>query len=159
MKTNKENLSQGPAFFKNRILIILVTVGILSVSFFLSGVVLRGPVICMSHGLAGLPCPACGLTRGFCALADLDIVGAIESNALCIPLFLLFIIAPLVAAWEMISRRRLKFYRFMYSMKLAYILGGALALYHIGRCACWIANGSFVNQYIKTSWTYSLFFQ
>src|SRR5262245_33544514 len=43
--------------------------------------------ICAFKNLTGLPCPGCGLTHSFCALAKGDIGGAFLFNALGPPLF------------------------------------------------------------------------
>jgi len=47
--------------------------------------------LCMFKALTSLPCPGCGLTHSFCALAKGNITAAFEYNALGPPLFLLAI--------------------------------------------------------------------
>lgn len=39
-----------------------------------------GPVICPFRRLAGLACPACGLTRSWVDLAHGDVVGSVQQN-------------------------------------------------------------------------------
>ncbi|MHC4662917.1 MAG: DUF2752 domain-containing protein [Planctomycetota bacterium] len=146
-------------FYVNRILVILVCTGILLASFLLGSTILKGPVVCPSHGIMGVPCPACGLTRAFCAVGEADISSALAFNAICIPLLILFVFAPFIAAWEIFAGRRLDFYGFIYSVRLAYVFGAAVAIYHVARFSCWIYDGTLYSQYIKTSWTYNLFFQ
>jgi hypothetical protein len=143
-------------FVRNRTLVILVTAGVFAASWLYAPYVGRGPVICFSHGLLGLPCPACGLTRAFCELAHGRFAAAAEHNAIAFPLFALFLVALPTAGVELALGRRLAFYRFMYSTRLAWILGGALILYHVGRTAVWYLDGRLYADYVTTSWTFSL---
>ena len=146
----------GERFLANRFLVIAVCLGALAAAFAYSPYVFDGPVVCPLHGISGLPCPGCGLTRAFCALAKGDVAGALAFNAFSIPLALLFIVAPLIAAGEIIARRRFAFYDFMYSWKLGCVMCGAVAAYHMCRIVFWIAQGTFWNDWITTSWTYRL---
>lgn len=57
---------------------------------------------CVFHGLTGLSCPGCGSQRAIHSLLNLDLAGALESNALLV--VSLPFMALLVFAWLM--RRR-----------------------------------------------------
>ena len=48
--------------------------------------------ICPFYSLFKMPCPGCGLTRGFIALLELDISKSLSYNILCIPILTVFII-------------------------------------------------------------------
>ena len=143
-------------FARNRAAVISVCAATLVLSYVWAPHVHGGPVICPLHGLVGLPCPACGLTRAFCALATRNVAEALRQNALSLPLFLLFIAAPLVSAYELWRRKRCAFYSFLYSTRVAYVAGGVVIGYHLARCAWMLHTGSLVEDYLKTSWTYSL---
>ena len=149
-------LLSNDTFSRHRILVILVAAGVLVASWVYAPYVNRGPVICVLHGVAGLPCPACGLTHAFCELAHGRLASAAAHNAVAIPLFLLFLVALPTAIVELALRRRLNFYSFMYSTRVAYILGGTLTLYHVGRTVAWLCNGRLFTDYVATSWTYQL---
>lgn len=144
-------------FVRNRTLVILASATVLVGAWFYAPYVDRGPVVCPSHALVGLPCPACGLTHGFCELAHGRPASAAAHNALTFPLAALFIVALVVAPVELILKRRLTFYRFMYSTRVAFILGGAFALYHLARVTVYLCDGRLFTDYIATSWTYGLF--
>ena len=49
---------------------------VLVASFIYESSPLADEVLCVFRRTLGLPCPGCGLTRSFCAMARLDIVGA-----------------------------------------------------------------------------------
>jgi hypothetical protein len=64
---------------------------------FLTSVLLRLPAtdyftVCGFKNLTGLPCPGCGLTHSFCALAKGDLNGAAAFNLLGPPLYLALVI-------------------------------------------------------------------
>jgi hypothetical protein len=46
-----------------------------------------GPVICLFRSLTGHPCPGCGLTRSFVAVADLRVADAFAHHLFGPPLF------------------------------------------------------------------------
>jgi len=143
-------------FVRNRVLVVLVSLGALLLPFVYAPHVAHGPVLCPLHGLAGLPCPACGLTRAFCALSQLDVGQAVRLNALCVPLLCLFLAAPLVALLELARGTRCRFYGFLYSSTLAHVLGSTVIVYHLARVACWACDGTLYTDYIRTSWTHQL---
>ncbi len=142
-------------FARNRAAVISVCTATLVLSYVWAPHVHSGPVICPLHGLVGLPCPACGLTMAFCALATRNVMEALRQNALSLPLFLLFIAAPPVSIYELWRRRRCAFYSFLFSKRVAYAAGGAVIAYHLARCAWMLHTGSLVEDYLKTSWTYA----
>lgn len=63
-----------------------------------------GPVLCPFRALTGLPCPGCGMTRGFCALGDGDVRAAFGYNALSPALYLVAIAAWVGAGARMLGR-------------------------------------------------------
>ena len=114
--------------------------------------VASGPPLCPLRLTVGLPCPACGLTRAFCALTQADWQGALAANALCLPLALLFSIAPLVALWELASGRPTTWHRgVLFSPLVARGLGLTVAAYHVTRCAWWLADGTLARDYFPAS--------
>lgn len=143
-------------FVRNRRLVLLLATGVLVVSWAYEPYVDRGPVVCVLHGVLGLPCPACGLTHAFCNLAHGRLAAAAAHNAFAFPLFILFLVAIPTAVIELVLERRLTFYNFLYSRRLAYTLGAVLALYHVTRSAVWLLNGRLYTDYFTTSWTYHL---
>ncbi len=137
---------------RERLLVALVGVGVWLGAHLYAPYVASGPPLCPLRLAVGLPCPACGLTRAFCALTLADWQTALATNALCLPLALLFSLAPLVALWELASDRAGEWYRpILFSPTLARALGLAVALYHVGRCAWWLADGTLARDYFPRS--------
>lgn len=165
MSTNSTSLSRDRSgavrppgeFALDRLKVIVVCVGALVFCYFWAPYVHHGLVVCPLHGLLGLPCPACGLTRAFCALTHGNVAEALRQNALSLPLFGLFLVAPFVATYELLRRRRCTFYAFLYSMRVAYVAGTIVAVYAVGRVVYLIWAGLLFDEYIKTSWTWWLF--
>jgi hypothetical protein len=65
--------------------VLVATIPFTAVSFTL-------PQACWFKFVTGLPCPGCGLTHSFVAMARLDLLTAFESNPSGIPLFLLLVL-------------------------------------------------------------------
>jgi hypothetical protein len=56
---------------------------------------------CPSIALLGLPCPSCGSTRAFAALARFELLDAIQFNPLLVTGLCLLLVAPLLKwRWE-----------------------------------------------------------
>ncbi len=51
------------------------------------------PLYCPFRAISGIPCPGCGMTRAFLALAEGDFLGALRFNPLSIPLFAFLVIS------------------------------------------------------------------
>jgi len=51
------------------------------------------PLICPFRTISGIPCPGCGMTRAFLALAEGDFLGALRFNPLSVPLFAALVIS------------------------------------------------------------------
>jgi hypothetical protein len=116
----------------------------------------HGPILCLLHGLIGLPCPACGLTRSFCYLSYGHIAEAAAQNALGLPLFLLCLFFPALWFAEWLLRRRLIDWRPWQTERVAMSLGAIVALYHVSRLIWWAQSGTLRTQYFETSWTWRI---
>lgn len=137
---------------RERLLVVLVGTGVWLAAHLYAPYVASGPPLCPLRLTVGLPCPACGLTRAFCALTQADWHTALATNALCLPLALLFSLAPLVALWELASGQSGEWYRpVLFSPLLARALGLAAAAYHVARCAWWLADGTLARDYFPSS--------
>jgi hypothetical protein len=144
-------------FVRHRVLVIVVTAAVLAASWVYAPYAERGPVLCASHGLVGIPCPACGLTRAFCSLAHGRFGEAAARNAVSFPLAALMLAALPTATLELGRGRAFTFYRFVYSLKVAWVVAWVLTAYHLGRLAVWAVDGRLYSDYITTSWTWPLF--
>jgi Protein of unknown function (DUF2752) len=102
----------------------------------------HGPVLCPFRFATGLPCPGCGLTRSFCAMAHGRVADAFGFHWLGPPLFVVTVIAiPLLIA-EILSRRRIELMqRLAFSKTTGYTVAAVLASYHAYRLTLLIAGG------------------
>jgi hypothetical protein len=146
-------------FYAKRVAAILGVAAILLCAHIYAPMAHGGPVICAMHGLFGLPCPGCGMTRAFCALAQADLAAAVRHNALSIPVVLSLLAVTVIAAYEISVGRRTRMHRLLFSHRVAWSWAAVVIAYHASRCIVWLFSGYLVNGYVKTSWTYHLLFR
>ncbi len=144
------------AFDRNRVLLAVGASAVLGASYLLAPWVGHGPVLCPFRLVTGLPCPGCGLTRAFAALAHGHLLQALSFNAFGVPLFLLTVLALPIALAELLLGRPLPGYGFLYSRRFATIVAVLLVGYHVARCIVWFSDGTLMHEYVQSSWIYSL---
>jgi hypothetical protein len=91
--------------------ILALTTAAVAVGYFNPATTSFFPV-CPFHALTGLNCPGCGLTRGFHALFQGDILTALHFNALLPVYLLLFLYLFASLGLVLISGRGFEFRRF-----------------------------------------------
>ena len=113
----------------------------------------QGIVLCVSRALTGIPCPGCGLTRSFCAMAVGDWRGAFADNLFGPPLFALTLATPLLALAELWAGRALAWRRrLMYDRRVAAALCWAVGGVHFARLIWWGIDGTLWSDYFSRSW-------
>ena len=143
-------------FSSGRALAGLAALGALVASRAYGPYATTGPVLCPFHGLFGLPCPGCGLTRAFCSLAHGHVAAAVGYHALSPLLFLATLGAPLVCAYELAHRRPSAISRWLESSRLGWGIGILFGAHHLLRTALWAWDGTLLHDYVATSWSYAL---
>lgn len=63
------------------------------------------PPVCLFKRFTGLPCPSCGMTHAFCALAHGRIADAAHFNLASLPLALLLAVGFTLLALELFTNR------------------------------------------------------
>jgi hypothetical protein len=144
------------AFVKPRLLLLGGVIALAGGSVALGPLVAHGPVVCPLRALTGLPCPGCGLTRAFVALAHGHVGDALALHAFSLPLAAFMLLAAAVAAAELTAGRRLVAYHWLYSRRLATAVACLLMTYHVVRCAVWLGDGTLLHEYVQSSWPYRL---
>lgn len=80
------------------------------------------PVTCLFWQVTGIYCPACGMTRAFYSILELDFIGAFRYNIMSIPLFIFTILSFMILIYEIFSNQ------FRYIPKLLEILSNKLVI-------------------------------
>ncbi|HLY39300.1 MAG TPA: DUF2752 domain-containing protein [Candidatus Binatia bacterium] len=146
---------RDPTFVARRLAVVGAALAVLVAPFVYAPYVDHGPTLCPWHGLLGLPCPGCGMTRAFCALARFDVWSALGWNALSIPLVVVLGAAVVAATLEIARGRAYGWYRRLGSRGAVRACGGAVMAYHVCRVVYWAAEGTLADTYLRTSWTYA----
>ncbi|OFW21887.1 MAG: hypothetical protein A3H97_08430 [Acidobacteria bacterium RIFCSPLOWO2_02_FULL_65_29] len=90
-----------------------------------------GPTLCPFRLLTGLPCPGCGLTRSFCALAQGDVRHAIAFHFLGPVLFLGLLAGVPAMLFQGLTRRPIALVgTVLYSREVGYVLAAVLIVNH-----------------------------
>ncbi len=105
--------------------LILLVFGILVVFVF--------DINCIFKSLTGIPCPGCGLTRGFRALFSGNIIKAESYNILTIPIFLFFILLSILLTIDILTNNN-------YSERVLKIASKHYILLIIIVCISWAIN-------------------
>lgn len=107
---------------------------ILGASFAYAPWVSGGPVLCGSRLFFGIPCPACGLTRSFCAMTHGAFGEAFGFHLFGPLLFTLTALAIPVSILELRRGRRFEWLaRIAFSPRVAWVFASLFVSYHITR--------------------------
>ncbi|WP_331001135.1 DUF2752 domain-containing protein [Nostoc commune] len=92
-------------------------------------------LVCPIGHLTGIPCPTCGMTRSFMAIAQGDLVQAVTENLFGPVLFASFVIVAVHIALELLTKRRItSFYCHLVKQRKLQIIGlFAILTYYIIR--------------------------
>lgn len=116
--------------------------GILAASFFYAPYVHDGPVLCPLRLATGIPCPVCGLTRSFCALASGRPAEAFTEHLLGPPGFAFAGVLGVAWGYEAAAGRRVEWLRRLAdSKRVAWALGGVIVAYYAVRMVQWGSSG------------------
>ena len=116
--------------------------GILAASFLYAPYAHDGPVLCPLRLATGIPCPACGLTRSFCALASGRPAEAFAEHLLGPAAFACTGVLGLLWAYEAAAGRRAeRLRRLAFSKRVAWALAGVILAYHAVRMVQWGVSG------------------
>jgi hypothetical protein len=93
-----------------------------------------GPVLCPFRLLTGLPCPGCGLTRSFCAMAHGNWHSAMGFHLFGPALFVAVAICVPLLAFQAATGRRIRWLQqVLYSQRLAAWIAAGWMTYHVAR--------------------------
>lgn len=123
-------------FIKNRIYGIIGVLVTLIVPFFIgqnnTGNLENEQSFCPFKMLTGFPCPGCGITKSLVYFYEGDLSRSLYHH-LFGPFFVLFCLLVLGKLIAEIRYQKPFFDKIFYSMKLAYVMGILLGIYHLIR--------------------------
>jgi hypothetical protein len=91
--------------------------------------------------VTGFPCPGCGITKSIVYFYEGDIYKSLL-NHLFGPIFVVFCLLVLFKLVAEIIYQKPFFDKIFYSMKLAYLIGILLGIYHLIRLFFYIKNNN-----------------
>lgn len=63
------------------------------------------PVTCIFKQVTGIYCPACGMTRAFHSILELNFIDAFRYNILSFPLFIFLLFSSLILSYEIFTNK------------------------------------------------------
>lgn len=84
------------------------------------------PIFCPFKFVTGIPCPGCGMTRAFLAMAEADFVSAFRHNPFSIPFFVLIVLSTLNV--RIAPSERIKTYFYIASLVIVIVWWVSLRL-------------------------------
>lgn len=106
------------------------------------------PGKCLILSLMGIPCPSCGMTRSFVAIARGNIIESLSYHGLGIFVFISFILLAIHLSIEVVTRRSLSssFHRRLSHHKVPLAIGFLIVLfsYYGVRLAAFFKTGEFI---------------
>ena len=97
--------------------------------------------LCPFKMLTGFPCPGCGITKSIVYFYEGDIYKSLLHH-LFGPIFVVFCLLVLFKLVAEIIYQKPFFDKIFYSMKLAYLMGILLGIYHLIRLFFYIRNNN-----------------
>jgi hypothetical protein len=120
-----------------------IGVATIAASFLYAPWVSNGPVLCPFRFLTGLPCPGCGLTRSFCAVARGEFADAVAYHLFGPVLFAILLPGIVLLLVEGLTRHRIRVVNsVLFSTRGAYVAGGLLAAFHLARLIAMAWSGT-----------------
>ena len=80
------------------------------------------PVTCIFKTVTGISCPACGMTRAFHSIMQLQFYEAFTFNILSIPLFVVIIIAIICLLYEIVTNKYLFIPKLLQCLSNKYVI-------------------------------------
>lgn len=106
---------------------------------------------CPFKMLTGFPCPGCGITKSIVYFYEGDIYRSLLHH-LFGPIFVLFCVLILFKLIAEIFYQKPFFDKIFYSMKLAYLMGILLGIYHLIRLFLYIKNNNLDSVLKQSIW-------
>lgn len=129
-----QRIPMDRAGLRSRLLAAAILGAVIAVSFLYRGYVNRGPTLCMFRVVTGVPCPGCGMTRSFCAIAEGEMGKAFDFHILGPFLYGAILLAiPLILIEAFLHVRVIPIYRWATWSRLPYLLLVVLFVYHAVR--------------------------
>ncbi|MCS7030291.1 MAG: DUF2752 domain-containing protein [Gloeomargarita sp. SKYG116] len=100
-------------------------------------------LVCPLYHFTGIPCPSCGLTRSFMAMARGDVLRAVQFHAFGPLLYGVFLLLALHLLLELVLNRAivLPYWRWLARHRVHWGILGLFLGYYLWRLATWYQRG------------------
>ncbi|MBF2056208.1 MAG: DUF2752 domain-containing protein [Cyanobacterium sp. T60_A2020_053] len=109
----------------------------------------HSPFKCLILSFTGIPCPSCGLTRSFIALAQGKIILSLQKHLFGLPLFLFFLLTTIHLFLEIISKKKVnsQVYTWLSNKKIQCLILISLVVYYGGKLLILYHDGTLVTDF------------
>ncbi|MGY6529920.1 MAG: DUF2752 domain-containing protein [Cyanobacterium sp.] len=135
-----------------RSLILFILSSTIIASYLLNITEQESPFSCIILAFTGIPCPGCGLTRSFLAMAHGSIWDSFYHHLFGPLLFIAFIISSLHLLLEILTKKKLKsFYlKLAQNKKLQYLILFSILIYYLSKLVFLYSTGELTESFFSS---------
>lgn len=135
-----------------RSLLILILSSLIIASYFLKVTEQQSPFSCIILAFTGIPCPGCGLTRSFVAMAHGRIGESFYYHLFGPLLFIIFIISSVHLLLEILRKKQIKaqYIKLVQNKKLQYLILSLILVYYLSKLIFLYSTGELTESFFSS---------
>lgn len=109
----------------------------------------HSPFKCLILSFTGIPCPSCGLTRSFTALAQGKFILSLQKHPFGLPLFFFFLLTTIHLILEILSKKKVnsQIYNWLSNKKIQCLILISLLIYYGGKLLILYYDGTLITDF------------